>query len=116
MKYFFSSLINIYNCFINSNKLLKSIVCSNDWLDDNIDKISNDDYRRTMNQLKRIVHSINRFDNIKECIHFLTQIKVFLIASDNIGQQIMLRIHHMSQLDSVFVISRNRSTNNYWTN
>jgi len=53
-----------------------------------------------MNELKRIVHSINRFDNIKECIHFLTQIKVFLIASDNIGQQIMLHIHHMSQFDS----------------
>ncbi|CAF0988643.1 unnamed protein product [Adineta steineri] len=87
------------------------------WLDHNMDKINNKKYYEIITTLKSIVYTIDKFDNIRECMNFLNEIKnekIFLIVSDNLGQHIIPRIHHMCQLDSIYILNRNTSQNIQW--
>jgi hypothetical protein len=76
------------------------------WLDSNIDQ-SNDDLCSSINQLRRIVNTVDSFTDTDECIDFLTQIKdekVFIIISGSLSQHIVPCIHSISQLDSIYVL------------
>ncbi|CAF1072341.1 unnamed protein product [Rotaria sp. Silwood1] len=81
------------------------------WLDSNINE-SNEDFKHSLTQLRRIVNTINTFIDSDQCINFLTQIKdekVFMIVSGSFSQTIVPQIHDLSQLDSIYVFCENKS-------
>jgi tetratricopeptide (TPR) repeat protein len=87
------------------------------WLDTNID-VSNDDFRNSVTNLRRIVNHINIFTKPQKCIDFLSQIteeKAFMIISGSLDQQILTEIHAMSQVDSIYVFCSNKPDHEQWT-
>ena len=81
------------------------------WLDSNIDE-SDNDYQNSLSRLRAIVNTVYTFPNTDQCIHFVNQIKdekVFLILSDDLVQSTVPLFHDMSQVDSIYVFSKNNS-------
>lgn len=86
------------------------------WLDNKIDDNSTN-YRKTISQLRVAVNTINTFADGEECIQFLENItdnKVLMIISDSFGQQIVPRIHHMSHVESIFILCNNKTRHEQW--
>ena len=80
------------------------------WLDGKINK-GNSDYRNTISHLRRSANSINTFVNSQECIQFLEDIadeKTCMIISGALDQQIVPRVHDLSQVDSIFIFCNNK--------
>lgn len=87
------------------------------WLDANIDTDNNSDCRHTITQLQKIVHTIHRFTDHNQCIHFLADIKdekVLMIISGALGEIIMPDIHDMSQIYSIYIFCQNESKHKQW--
>ncbi|CAF4042344.1 unnamed protein product [Rotaria sp. Silwood1] len=75
------------------------------WLDANFTE-SNEDFKRSLQQLRRTVASITTFTDAQECVRFLSDIKeekIFMIISASLGQQIVPEIEVWPQLESVYV-------------
>jgi hypothetical protein len=86
------------------------------WLDNNIDDNSAD-CRNTITQLRRAVNKINTFTEGGECIQFLKDLhndKVCLIISGALGEHIVPHVHHMPQLDSIFIFCANKKYHEPW--
>jgi hypothetical protein len=86
------------------------------WLDGNIND-NNDDCRNTVSQLRRAVHDINKFTDGDQCIQFLETVeqeKACMIISGSLGQQIVPRVHGMSQVDSIFIFCGNKKHHEQW--
>ena len=86
------------------------------WLDANID-LSNEDFQHSLTQLRRTVTKINTFTNVDPCLDFIqsiNDIRVFLIISGALGQTTMPRIHHLSNIDSVYVFCSNKAKHEQW--
>ncbi|CAF1627949.1 unnamed protein product, partial [Adineta ricciae] len=70
-------------------------------------------YRQnTISELRNVVNSISIFNDIDQCIDFVTDIeqeKVFMIVSNCSTQQLMTVIHDLSQINSVYVFDYNRT-------
>jgi tetratricopeptide (TPR) repeat protein len=87
------------------------------WLDNSIDD-DNEDCQNTVSQLRRVVNDINTFTDADQCIEFLQIIyneKACMIISGSLGQDIVPRIHNMSQVDSVFIFCGNKQRHEQWT-
>jgi hypothetical protein len=86
------------------------------WLDNNIDE-KNSDCQNTLTQLRRVINTVDTFTDRDQCIDFLTDIdtvKVFMIISAEISQNILPLIHNITQLDSVFIFCDNRKRHEKW--
>lgn len=86
------------------------------WLDSNID-LNNNDCQNTLDHLRRTVNTINTFTDANKCIEFLKNLKdekTCLIISGFIGEQILPSIHHMSQIDSIFIFCGNKQRHQTW--
>ncbi|UJR22463.1 hypothetical protein I4U23_025520 [Adineta vaga] len=86
------------------------------WLDNNIDE-NNEDCQHTITQLRLVVHSIHTFVDDDQCIEFIqgiTNTKACLIVSGSLGQNIVLRVHDMSQIDSIFIFCSNKTRHSRW--
>ena len=86
------------------------------WLDSNIDN-DNDDCQNTITQLRHVIKVVNTFTDTEQCIQFLKKMKnekAYLIVSGALGQQIMPRIHNMSQLESIFIFCGNKQYHEQW--
>ncbi|CAF1475934.1 unnamed protein product [Adineta steineri] len=87
------------------------------WLDSNITP-DNADCLNTITQLQSIGYTVRVFDDANECINILNKIKkqkVLLVVSDELGQNILPRIHDMHQLTTVFVFCNSESNDQSWT-
>ena len=86
------------------------------WLDSNIHE-NNSDCQNTISQLRRTVNSVNIFTDGEECIEFLKDIadeKACMIISGSLGQQIISRVHDLSQVDSIFIFCGNKNYHEGW--
>jgi hypothetical protein len=86
------------------------------WLDKNIND-NNKDCQNTISQLRRVVNTINKFTDSEECIEFINNIndeKICMIISGSLGEDIVPRVHYMSQVDSVFIFCRNKERHEQW--
>jgi hypothetical protein len=86
------------------------------WLDPQLDE-SNEDFKKSLQQLRRIVASITTFTDAQECIEFLSGIKkekVFMIVSGSLGREIVPEIQAWPQLDSIYVFCGNQSVHEQW--
>jgi hypothetical protein len=87
------------------------------WLDSNIDE-SDSDFKHSLAQLREVVNTIHTFTDADQCVNSLNQIedeKVFMIVSGALGQSTVPNIHHLSQLDSVYVFCRDKAKHQEWT-
>jgi hypothetical protein len=74
-------------------------------LDSTIDEC-NDDCRNIITELRCIVNSTNVFNDVDQCVEFLSQIndeKAFMIVSGALGQQIVPIIHDLPQLNAIYI-------------
>jgi hypothetical protein len=79
------------------------------WLDNNIDEDDND-CRNTLAQLRRVINVVNTSSNRDQCVDFLTNIdtvKVFMIISAELSEDIVPLIHNVAQLDSILIFCDN---------
>jgi tetratricopeptide (TPR) repeat protein len=90
------------------------------WLDANIDEDNDADCQNTITQLQHVVNNVNTFTNGDQCIEFIETIdtnnnKACMIISGSLGQQIVPRVHKMSQVDSIFIFCSNKKYHEQWT-
>ncbi|CAF1061829.1 unnamed protein product [Rotaria sordida] len=86
------------------------------WLDANINE-SNEDYKKLLQQLRRIVASVTTFTDAQKCVDFLSEIKrekVFMIVSGSLGQHVVPKIEAWPQLESVYIFCSNQSVHEQW--
>jgi tetratricopeptide (TPR) repeat protein len=86
-------------------------------LDNNIDD-NNADCRNTIIQLQHIVNSIKTFTNADQCVDFLTEVypvKVCMIISGTLCQNVVPLIHDVVQLHTIFIFCENKTELEQWT-
>ncbi|CAF1213252.1 unnamed protein product [Adineta steineri] len=86
------------------------------WLDKNIDE-NNDDCQNTITKLRRTMIDTNIFTDVDQCFKFIQTVvdtKVCMIVSGSLGQNIMPRVHNMSQIDSIFIFCDNQKLHEQW--
>ncbi|CAF1533247.1 unnamed protein product, partial [Adineta steineri] len=86
------------------------------WLDNNINE-NNADCSNTIKQLKRAVNNINTFTDGQQCLEFIQTIKnnkICMIVSGSLGKHIMPHVHHMSQVDTIFIFCNNQQWHKQW--
>ena len=86
------------------------------WLDGNIDE-SDEDFQQSLTQLRRIVTKIDTFINVDPCLDYIQSIDdvhVFLIISGALGQAAIPDIHHLSNIDSIYVFCGNKVKHEQW--
>lgn len=85
------------------------------WLDEDIDETNID---QSINQLKKIVNTVELFDDTDQCVDFITDIKqekVLMILSDQLSQNLLPLIHDINQINSIYIHSTERLANKYST-
>jgi hypothetical protein len=86
------------------------------WLNSNID-LSNEVHQNVIMQLQQIIDPINTFTDRDECVNFISQIKiekVFMIVSNDLGEQIVPLIQNIPQLKSIYVFCDDQSNHTAW--
>ncbi|CAF1179702.1 unnamed protein product [Adineta steineri] len=86
------------------------------WLDSNIDE-TNDDYQNTISTLRCAINDVNTYTNGDQCLEFIqTTIdkNVCMVISGSLGQHTVPRVHNMSQVDSIFIFSGNKTYHEQW--
>ena len=86
------------------------------WLDANINKSTND-CQNTITYLRRTVNNIHIFTDSQECLQFLADManeKTSIVISGSLGQQVMPRVHNLSQVDSIFIFCSNKNYHEGW--
>ncbi|CAF1497392.1 unnamed protein product [Adineta steineri] len=86
------------------------------WLDNNINE-SSADCSNTIEQLKCVVNNVNTFIDGDECYKFIQTInnnKVCMIVSGSLGKHIVPHVHHMSQVDTIFIFCNNQESHKQW--
>lgn len=70
---------------------------------------TNENYQNILEEHRNVVHDINIFTDLDECVDFLTDlvdlVAVLIIVDDIISQQTMPLIHDIPQLDRIYVFS-----------
>ena len=87
------------------------------WLDANFNE-SSEDFKTSLQHLRKVVASITTFMDVDQCIDFISDIEneqIFMIISGSLGQQIVPLIHAWSQLHSIYVLCDNQAVHEQWT-
>jgi tetratricopeptide (TPR) repeat protein len=87
------------------------------WIDASID-LSQEDYQKTLAQLRDVVNDVEIFTQPNECTHFLNTVnaeKVFVLTTGYIGQHLVPDIHALPQLDAIYILCGNKSRHEQWT-
>ncbi|CAF5080936.1 unnamed protein product [Rotaria magnacalcarata] len=69
---------------------------------------TNVEYIHSINQLKRIVNTVNIFIDSDKCVDFLTEInelKVLMIVFNVLGERLVPFIHDFSQIEAIYIVS-----------
>ena len=88
------------------------------WLDENIDDNSAD-CCHIITRLQGVINTISIFTDGDQCIEFLGSMvneKACMVISDSLGQEIVPRIHHMVQVDSIFIFCNEEKRHERWVN
>lgn len=86
------------------------------WLDANFDHL-NQDFQRSLEQLRHVVVSITTFKDAQECINFIQQVKevkVFLIISGSLGQKKVPEIQLLEQVEAIYIFCSNQAAHEKW--
>ncbi|CAF3773994.1 unnamed protein product, partial [Rotaria sordida] len=88
------------------------------WVDANIDQ-SKKKYHDSVTKLQRITSVIYTCTNAEQCINYIDNVddkKVFLIVSDDLGEEIVPLVYDKPQLDSIYIFSQVKRQRLPWVN
>jgi hypothetical protein len=87
------------------------------WLNANEDI---EDSQNTEQKLRPIINHFKRFQDVKECQQYIEQKskqdRLVLIASDQLGQEIVPFIHKLRQVSSIYIYCKDNNSHEQWTN
>jgi hypothetical protein len=87
------------------------------WLDASMNK--SQDYIVAQQQLRSVINRLNTFLQSEECEQHIRLIshqdRVVLIVSNQLGQRIVSRVHHLPQISSIYVHCEYNQRNTLWT-
>ena len=86
------------------------------WVDDNI-RDDDPDTQHTLEQLKTIVHHIDLFTEIDQCLQFLHKVndeQALIITSGALGPQLLEQIHSLRQVHAVYIFCSNPDRHRPW--
>ncbi|CAF4190301.1 unnamed protein product, partial [Rotaria sordida] len=86
------------------------------WLDSKLDE-SNEDFRNSIKQLQLTVDGIEKFRDVDECLKYISSFKnqkAFLIVSGALTENVVPRVHGMSQIHAVYIFCRKKSKYEQW--
>ncbi|UJR18233.1 hypothetical protein I4U23_005133 [Adineta vaga] len=87
------------------------------WLDSSFAE-TNEDCKRFLTKLQQIVNTIKTYTDPNDCVNFVTDAKdenIFMITSGTLGLDCVPRIHHMPQIDSIYIFCDNKTKHEQWT-
>jgi len=87
------------------------------WVDVNIGD-DDPDTQHTLEQLKTIVHQIDLFTQIDQCLQFLDEVKkeqVLIITSGSLGPKLSEKTHHLRQVVAIYIFCDNPDRHRSWT-
>ncbi len=78
------------------------------WLDGSIDE-TNDDCRNSIMKLREVIHTVNTFVNVDECIDFITDIaeNAFVVLAGEFSENVIAIIEDISQVYCVYIFYEN---------
>jgi nitrate reductase NapAB chaperone NapD len=85
------------------------------WLDNMAD--ATQENREIQDKFRSVINYLKVFDNCDACEDYIRdeeQNKIILIVNGRLGQQIIEQIHHLKQIQSVFVFCMNKERNEIW--
>ena len=88
------------------------------WLTDNIDE-NNNECQRTIAKFQSSIGNINTFTSVDVCVRFIENThdeRICMITSSELGEKVIRRIHHMPQIDSIFIFPASSKRHETWTN
>lgn len=88
------------------------------YLDDNINEIDSDDAINTINKLQEISHVVHTFNDVDQCIDFITDVsvgKISFIIRHALGQTTIPIVHHIPQITAIYVLCGNKAQQEQWT-
>ena len=86
------------------------------WVDATIDE-SNEDSKHTLQQLRAVVNEVTLFQQAADCVQFLETVKnekALVITSGSLGQDLIQQIHHMTQIDVIYIFCGNPARHEPW--
>ena len=86
------------------------------WVDSSIDE-NNEDSKHTLEQLRAVVNEVIIFQQVDDCVQFLKTVKnekALVITSGSLGQDLILQIHHMTQIDAIYIFCSNPARHQSW--
>jgi tetratricopeptide (TPR) repeat protein len=86
------------------------------WLDRRIDEVNDDDRRNSITKLREVVHTVNTFVDVDECIDFITDIKekAFMVISGEFSPTIISVIQAIPQVSCVYIFFENNVPYEKW--
>jgi hypothetical protein len=96
----------------NSNLNMYTLV----WLDTSINSLEN---INTQRKLQSFVNHVLIFVEVDQCEQYIHSVspsdRLILIVSDDLGQQLIPRIHQFQQIDSIYIYFLNKQFDQQWT-
>ncbi|CAF1381202.1 unnamed protein product [Adineta ricciae] len=86
------------------------------WLADNIDE-NNNECQTTIAKLQSSIGNVNTFTSVDVCVGFIENIhdkRICMMTSSELGEKVIPRIHHMPQVDSIFIFPAGRKRHETW--
>ncbi|CAF4121396.1 unnamed protein product, partial [Rotaria sordida] len=86
------------------------------WLDGKLDE-SNEDFQNSIKQLQLTVDTIEKFRDADECLNYISSFKnqkAFLIVSGALTENVVPRVHGMSQIYAIYIFCRKKSKYEQW--
>ena len=86
------------------------------WVDGNI-RDDDPDIQHTLEQLKTIVHHIDLFTQINQCLQFLLKVKneqALIITSGALGLKLLEQIHPLRQVHAIYIFCGNPDRHRPW--
>ena len=87
------------------------------WVDNNID-VHDEETQDQLKKLRSIVDNIRLFTEIDECIQFSEEVKnerVSIITSGLLGEHLVPQIHHLPQVDAIYIFCGDPKRHLPWT-
>ncbi len=85
------------------------------WLDNNINVQEN---REKQGKLRCVINHLRTFEDQHKCLEYIEkrqkEDRLVTIVSDQLGREMVPRIHQLRQVSSIYVYCKDKSSNEQW--
>ena len=86
------------------------------WCDSNVN--ATQENRQTQIGLRKPINFLRTFETSKECKSYIqrhAEEKIVLVVSGTLGQQLVPEVHHLAQVNAVYVYCRKKEEHSEWS-